>query len=167
MGSAVAMGVPVECVDAWRDPVARGKVAELLVSESSWGGGVRAGGVRVCCEESASGASKGLGCERCSQRRGRGRCRHCLSFHSTTLQLLYKYKVLWPGDTPMRAAISGATPAPQAVRGDTCNRNEKSDILISCLLVGGVLFDHWRSDTVFPLITGGATRRAVRKHQAP
>ena len=40
----------------------------------------------------------------------------------------------------MRAAISGATPAPQAVRGHTCNRTEKSDILASCLLVGGVLF---------------------------
>ena len=78
-------GVPVECVDAWRDPVARGKEAELLVDEASWGGGVRAGGVGVRCEESASGASEGLGADRFSQGRGRGRCRHCLSFHSTNL----------------------------------------------------------------------------------
>lgn len=42
--------------------------------------------------------------------------------------------------TPIREAISGAKPAPQAVRGDTSNRNEKSDILALCLLVGGVLF---------------------------
>ena len=133
-------GVPVECVDAWRHPVARGEEAELLVGEASWGGGVRAGGVWVCCEESASGASEGLGADRFSQGRGRGRCRHCLYFHSTYLWLLYKYEVLRPGDTPIREAISGATSAPQAVRGDTSNRNEKSDILTLCLLVGGVLF---------------------------
>ena len=28
-------GVPVECGDVWRHPVARGKVAELLVAEAS------------------------------------------------------------------------------------------------------------------------------------
>ena len=78
-------GVPVECSDAWRHPVTRGKVAELLVSESSWGSGVRAGGVGVRCEESASGANKGLRADRFSQRRGRGRYRHYLSFHSTNL----------------------------------------------------------------------------------
>ena len=59
--------VPVECVDAWRHPVARGEEAELPVSEASWGDGVRIGWVGVCCEESASGASKGLGSERFSQ----------------------------------------------------------------------------------------------------
>ena len=48
--------------------------------------------------------------------------------------------MLWPGDTPIREAISGATPAPQAVYGDASSRNEKSDILALCLLVGGVLF---------------------------
>ena len=48
--------------------------------------------------------------------------------------------MLWPGDTPIREAISGAKPAPQAVRGDASNRNEKSDILALCLLAGGVLF---------------------------
>ena len=78
-------GVPVECGDAWRHPVARGKVAELFVAEPSRRGGVRSGGVGVCCEESASGASEGLGADRFSQGRGRGRCRHCLSFHSTNL----------------------------------------------------------------------------------
>jgi len=40
----------------------------------------------------------------------------------------------------MREAISGAKLILRAVRGDTSSRNEKSDILISCLLVGGVLF---------------------------
>ena len=78
-------GVPVECGDAWRHPVARGEEAELLVDEASWGGGARAGGVGGRCEESASGASEGLGADRFSQGRGRGRCRHCLSFHSTYL----------------------------------------------------------------------------------
>ena len=81
-------GVSVECGDAWRHPVARGEEAELVVSEASWGGGVRAGWVWVCCEESASGASEGLGSERFSQRRGRGRCRHCLSFHPTPVVTL-------------------------------------------------------------------------------
>ena len=28
-------------------------------------------------------------------------------------------------------------------------------------------FDHWRTGTTFSLVTGGATRRAVRKHRAP
>ena len=40
----------------------------------------------------------------------------------------------------MREAISRATLILRAVRGDTSSRNEKSDILASCLLVGGVLF---------------------------
>ena len=31
----------------------------------------------------------------------------------------------------------------------------------------GCFFGHWRSGTTFPLLTGGATRRAVRKHRAP
>ena len=38
------------------------------------------------------------------------------------------------------AAISGTASTPQAFRGDASSRNEKSDILASCLLVGGVLF---------------------------
>ena len=60
MGVRCCNGVPVECGDVWRHPVARG-------------------------EESASGASEGLGADRFSQGRGRGKCRHCLSFHSTNL----------------------------------------------------------------------------------
>mgnify|MGYP001694832083 FL=1 len=40
----------------------------------------------------------------------------------------------------MTEAISGAKLILRAVRGDTSSRNEKSDILTSCLLVGGVLF---------------------------
>ena len=31
----------------------------------------------------------------------------------------------------------------------------------------GCFFGHWRSDMASPLATGGATRRAVRKHRAP
>ena len=31
----------------------------------------------------------------------------------------------------------------------------------------GCFFGHWRSGTTFPLVIGGATRRAVRKHRAP
>ena len=31
----------------------------------------------------------------------------------------------------------------------------------------GCFFGHWRSGTSFSLVTGGATRRAVRKHRAP
>ena len=31
----------------------------------------------------------------------------------------------------------------------------------------GCFFGHWRSGTTFPLATGDATRRAVRKHRAP
>ena len=48
--------------------------------------------------------------------------------------------MLWSDDTPIRETISGATPAPQAVRGDASSRNEKSDILALCLPVGGMLF---------------------------
>ena len=31
----------------------------------------------------------------------------------------------------------------------------------------GCFFDHWRSDVTFPLIAGGTTRQAARKHRAP
>ena len=101
---------------------------------------VRLPGVGVCCDESASCASEGFGAGRFSQGRGRGECRHCLSFHSTTLRLLYKCKALWRSDTPTVVAISGTASAPQAFRGDASNRNEKSGNLTSCLLAGGVLF---------------------------
>ena len=93
----------------------------------------------MCCEQSASGASESLGAGRFSQGRGRGRCRHCLSFHSTTLRLLYKCEALWRSDTPTMAAISGTASGPQAFRGDASSRNEKSGNLDSCLLAGGVL----------------------------
>ena len=130
----------VKCVDAWRDPVVSGEDAELLIGEASLHGGIRAGGERVCREESASGASEGLGAGRFSQGRGRGGYRHCLSFHSTTLRLLYKCEALWRSDTPTMAAISGTASAPQTFRCDASSRNEKSGNLTSCLLVGGVLF---------------------------
>ena len=132
--------VHVECGDAWRDPVARGEEAELLVGEASRRGGVRSGGVRVCCEESVSGANEGFGAGRFSQGQGRGRCRHCLSFHSTTLRFLYKCEALWRSNTPTMAPISGTASAQQAFRSDASSRNEKSGNLASCLLVGGVLF---------------------------
>ena len=32
---------------------------------------------------------------------------------------------------------------------------------------GSCFFGPWRSEVPFPLVTGGATRRAVRKHGAP
>ena len=86
--------VRIESGDPWRHPVARGEEAELLVGEASRRGGVRSGGVGVCCEESASGASEGFGGKRVSQGRGCGKRRHCLSFQSTTFQLLYKCEVL-------------------------------------------------------------------------
>ena len=86
--------VPVKCGDAWRRPVVGGEDTELFVGEASRRGGVRSGGVGVCCEESASGASEGFGGERFSQGRGRGGCRHRRSFHSTTLRLLYKCEAL-------------------------------------------------------------------------
>ena len=101
-----------------------GEDAELFVGEASRRGGVRSGGVGVCCEESASGASEGFGAGRFSQGRGRGGCRHCLSFHSTTLWLLYKCVALWRSDTPTMAAISGAKASPERVCGDASISNE-------------------------------------------
>lgn len=92
--------VRVKCGDAWRRPVVGGEDAESFVGEACWGSIVQTGGVGVCCEESASGASEGLGGERFCEGRGRGRCRHCLSFHSTTSRLLYKCEALWRSDTP-------------------------------------------------------------------
>ena len=86
--------VRVKCGDAWRRPVVGGEDTELFVSETSRRGGVRSGGVGVCCEESASGASEGLGGECVSQGRGCGKRRHCLSLHSITFQLLYNCEVL-------------------------------------------------------------------------
>ena len=132
--------VPVKCADAWRRPVVGGEDAKLFVGEASRRGGVHSGGVGVCCEESASGTSEGFGAGRFSQGRGRGGCRHCLSFQSTTLRLLYKCVELWRSDTPVTAAISGTASTPQAFCGDASSRNEKSGNLASCLLAGGVLF---------------------------
>ena len=132
--------VRVKCGDAWRRPVVGGEEAELLVGEASLSHGVWTSGVRTHGEESASGASEGLGGECVSQGRGCGRCRHCLSFHPTTLRLLYKCEALWRSDTPTMAAISGTASAPQAFRGNASSRNEKSGNLTSCLLAGGVLF---------------------------
>ena len=94
----------------------------------------------MCCEESASGASEGLRAGHFSQGRGRGKCRHCLPFHSTTVQFLYKCEALWRSNTPTMAANSGTASAPQAFRGDASSHNEKSDTLDSYLLAGGVLF---------------------------
>ena len=107
-GVGLCESVRVECVDAGWRPVLGGKDEELFVGETSRGGGVWIGGVGVCCEESASGSREGFGAGRFSQGRGRGGCRHCLSFHSTTLRLLYKCQALWRSDTPTMAAISGA-----------------------------------------------------------
>ena len=132
--------VRVEFGDAWRRPVVGGEDAELFVGEASRRGSVHTGGGGVCCEESASGASEGFGAGRFSQGRGRGECRHCLSFHSTTLWLLYKCEALRRRDTPTMAAISETASAPQAFLGNASSRNEKSGNLTSCLLVGGVLF---------------------------
>ena len=159
--------VRVKCGDTWRRPVVGGEDAKLLVGEASLRGGVRSGGGGVCYEESASGASEGFGAGRFSPGRGRGGCRHRRSFHSTTLRLLSKCEAIWRSDTPTMAAISGTASAPHAFRGDASSRNEKSGNLASCLLARGVLFGHWRSGTTFSLVTGGATRRAVRKHRAP
>ena len=132
--------VRVKCGDAWRRPAVGGEDAKLFVGEASRRGGVRSGGVGVCCEESASGASEGLGAGRFSQGRGRGGWRHCLSFQPTTLRFLYKCEAIWRSDTPTMAAISGTASAPHAFRGDASSRNEKSGNLASCLLAGGVLF---------------------------
>ena len=84
----------IESGDPWRHPVARGEEAELLVGEASRRGGVRSGEVGVGCEESASGASESFGGERFCEERGHGKRRHCLSFQSTTLRLLYKCEAL-------------------------------------------------------------------------
>ena len=86
-------GVCVERRDASRRPVARGEEAELLVGEASLSHGVWTSEDRTHGEESASGASEGLGGECVSQGRGCGKGRHCLSFQPTSLQLLYKCEV--------------------------------------------------------------------------
>ena len=86
--------VRVKCGDAWRRPVVGGEDAKLFVGEASLSHGVWTSGVRTHGEESASGASEGLGGECVSQGRGCGKRGHCLSFQSTTFQLPYKCEVL-------------------------------------------------------------------------
>ena len=117
-----------------------GEDAELFVGEASLSHGVWTSGVRTHGEESASGASEGFGAGRFSQGRGRCGCRHCLSFHSTTLRFLYKCVALWRSNTPTMAPISETASAPRAFCGDASSRNEKSGNLTSCLLAGEVLF---------------------------
>ena len=160
----------VKCADAWRPPVVGGEDAELFVGEASRRGGVRSGGVGVCCEESTSGVSEGFGAGRFSQGRGRGGCRHCLSFHSTSLRFLYKCEVLWRSDTPR---VRGWRRFPE--RNRPFERSVAMRAVATKSLViwphvcwpEGCFFGHWRSGTTFSLVTWGATRRAVRKHRAP
>ena len=126
--------------------------------------------VGVRCEESASGASEGFGTERFSQGRGRGGCRHCLSFHSTTLRLLYKCEVLWRGDTPRARWWRRFPGHKRPFELSVAMRAVATKSLVFWLRAcwsNGCFFGHWRSGTTFPLVIGGATRRAVRKHRAP
>lgn len=59
-------------------------------------------------------------------------------------------------------------------RNSSCGRSVAIQVVATKSLIfwpracrsEGCFFDHWRSDMAFPLITVGATRRAVRKHQA-
>ena len=121
----------------------------------------------MCCEESASGASEGFGGERFSQGRGRGGCRHCLSFHSTTLQLLSNVK-RYGGATRRRWRRSPGQRRPH--RRSAAMRAVATKSLViwpRACWSEGCFFGHWRSGTTFSLVTGGATRRAVRKHRAP
>ena len=67
----------------------------------------------------------------------------------------------------MREAISGAKLILRAVHGDTSSRNEKSDILTSCLLIGGVLFRPLAIRHGIPPDHKGHDTPGVRKHQAP
>lgn len=162
--------VRVKCADAWRRPVVGGEDAELFVGEASRRGGVRSGGVGVCCEESASGASEGLGAGRFSQERGRGRCRHCLSFHSTTLRLLYKCEALLRSDTPRARWWRRFPGRNQPARRSLAMLATATKTLVSwprAYWSKGCFFGHWRSGTTFSLATGGTIRRAVRKHRAP
>ena len=92
-GVSCRESVRVERSYAWRCPVACAKDAQLVIGEASRRGGVRSGGVGLCCEESASGTSECIGGDCFSQGRGCGKCRHCLSFQSTTFQFLYKCEV--------------------------------------------------------------------------
>ena len=147
-----------------------GEDAELFVGEASRRGGVRAGGVGVCCEESASGASEGFGAGRFSQGRGRGGCRHCLSFHSTTLRLLYKCQALWRGDTPRARWWRRFPGHKRPFERSVAMRAVATKSLVfwpRACWSKGCFFGHWRSGTTFPLVIGGATRRSVRKHRAP
>lgn len=60
-GVSCRESVRVECSHAWRGPVACGKDAQLVISETSRRGGVRSGGVGLCCEESESGRVRASG----------------------------------------------------------------------------------------------------------
>ena len=170
MGGGRCDRVRVKCGDAWRRPVVGGEEAELFVGEASLRGGVRSGGVGVCCEESASGASEGFGGKRFSQGRGRGGCRHCLSFQSTTLRLLYKCEAIWRSDTPRARWWRRFPGRNQPARRSLAMLATATKTLViwpRAYWSKGCFFDHRRSGTTFPLVIGGATRRAVRKHRAP
>ncbi len=60
-GVSCRESVRVECIHVWRCLVACSKDTQLIIGEPSRHGDVRAGGVGLCCEQSASGASESLG----------------------------------------------------------------------------------------------------------
>ena len=60
-GISCRESVCIECSHVLRRPVACGRDTQLVIGEDSQRGGVRSGGVGLCCEESASGTNEGLG----------------------------------------------------------------------------------------------------------
>ena len=161
--------VPVKCGDAWRRPVVGGEDAELVIGEASRRGGVRSGGVGVSCEESASGASEGLGAGRFFRDEAvAGVVIICPSTQqpcgSSTSVKRYGYG----GATRRRWRRFPGQRRPR--RRSAAMRAVATKSLViwpRACWPEGCFFGHWRSGTTFSLFTGGATRRAVRKHRAP
>ena len=161
--------VPVKCGDAWRRPVVGGEDAELVIGEASRRGGVRSGGVGVSCEESASGASEGLGAGRFFRDESvAGVVIICPSTQqpcgSSTSVKRYGYG----GATRRRWRRFPGQRRPR--RRSAAMRAVATKSLViwpRACWPEGCFFGHWRSGTTFSLFTGGATRRAVRKHRAP
>ena len=159
--------VRVKCGDAWRRPVARGKHAKLLVGGPSRREGVRAGGVGVSCEESASGASEGLGAG------------HFFRDEAVASVVIVCPSTQQPcGSSTSVKRYGGATrrrwrrfPGQRRPRRrSAAMRAVATKSLVIWPRVcwpEGCFLGHSRSGTTFSLATGAATRRAVRKHRAP
>ena len=155
--------VPVKCGDAWRRPVVGGEDAELVIGEASRRGGVRSGGVGVSCEESASGASEGLGAGRFF--RDEAVAGVVIICPSTQQPCGYSPSVKCYGGATRRRWRRSPRQKHHQSESAAMPAFPTNSLVIwpRACWSEGCFFGHWRSGTTFSLATGGCDTPGSQK----